>query len=271
MIKMCVCISILMSTNLTFAAIGESPKYDFKPVILDSKDSTGSTIGIEYNFKDTLYEKLLNSVDSGPGIDINANAGSVGIYYEAKGIVAASKDRNPKNFLEFNLDAKYLLSTAKIGTIKGGLIAKYETNQSFSSKQTVFGLKGTIGKMDLFQTNAFGAIDGSFGRVDPIDDSERKVALGVSTLDPYNRLNMEIEYIYPLKGNTLKNLEFNYRYFLEVNAPNLIKAANLDKHELATIRLDMKDDLFVAYSVGKLPFDRKNEQLVQIGFSYKLN
>lgn len=77
--------------------------------------------------------------------------------------------------------------------------------------------------------------------------------------------------MYPLQWNAVRSVEINYRYFLENNAPTAIKSADLDKHMLATLRIALKNDLFVAYSTGKLPFDQKNDQILQVGFSYKLN
>lgn len=74
----------------------------------------------------------------------------------------------------------------------------------------------------------------------------------------------------PVQSPSITAFEFNYRYFLENNAPAVIKAAEIDKHQLATVRLGLKNDLFLAYSTGKLPFDKKNNQMLQIGFSYKL-
>lgn len=77
--------------------------------------------------------------------------------------------------------------------------------------------------------------------------------------------------MYPLQTNNIKSVEFNFRYFVENNAPATIRIAGLDKHQLGTILLNLKNDLYVAYSAGKLPFDRRNDQIFQIGYSYKFN
>ena len=73
----------------------------------------------------------------------------------------------------------------------------------------------------------------------------------------------------PIQSAAVHSVEFNYRYYRENGAPVAIRNAKLDEHQLATIRVGLKNDLFVAYSAGKLPFDRKNDQIIQIGFSYK--
>jgi hypothetical protein len=115
------------------------------------------------------------------------------------------------------------------------------------------------------------ALDVAYGRVDPKDDLERKTALGGAPLDAYYRWNIEVLYMYPVKSKNVSTVEFNYRYFLETNAPAAISNAGLDKHQLGTVLLRLKNEMFVAYSVGKLPFERKNDQIFQIGYSYKLD
>jgi|SRR3989338_958732 len=262
----------LLVPNFAFSvetdAESRNSSIDFNPIVIDSKNGTGATVGIEYKFKGE-FAKDFSSKDTG-GIDPNATISTAVIGYSGSGTVAASKDRNPKNFLEFLLDAKLRYSTPTTGTVTGGLFSKYETNQSFSNKQLVYGLGATYGKYAFLGSNDFVSLDANYGRVDPKGDTERQAALGGATLNSYYRWNLEFLYMYPLKWNAIDTVEFNYRYFLENNAPTVIKGAGIDKHDLATLRIGLKNDLFVAYSTGKLPFDRKNDQIFQIGFSYKL-
>lgn len=243
---------------------------EINPVVIDSKNGTGGTVGAEYKFKGNLLTKSFDSKDSNDQIDPNATIGAAVIGYSGRGTVTASKARNPLNFLEFQLDAKLRYSGPKNGTVLGGLFTKYETNQSFTSKQFVYGLGGTYGKLSVLGQNDFVALDANYGRVDPKDDEVRKLALGAASLDPYYRWNLEFLYMVPIQSPVVKGVEFNYRYFLENNAPAAIKFAGLDKHELGTIRVGLKNDLFLAYSVGKLPFTNKNDQIIQLGFTYKL-
>jgi len=118
-------------------------KFEFNPVVMDSKNGTGSTVGVEYEITDDLILKSFNSKDPGGTINPNVTIGSASVGYSASGTVAASKNRNPKNFLEFQLDAKLRRSDSGKGTILGSFFAKYETNQSFDNKQFVYGLGGT--------------------------------------------------------------------------------------------------------------------------------
>lgn len=249
----------------------KSCAFCFNPTILDAKNGAGGTVGIEYSFKGELLSKNFSSQDTGNSIDADATLGSAVIDYSGSGTVAASKERNPKNFLEFLLDAKGKYSVPRLGTLLGGLFTKYETDQSFDNRQAVYGLGATYGKFAAFGANDFIAVDANYGRVDPKEDAERKAALGTDTLDPYYRWNLEFLYMYPLKWKAVSTIELNYRYFRENGAPEAIKAANLDKFQLGSIRIGLQNDLFIAYSAGKLPFDRKNDNIFQIGFSYKLD
>ncbi|MDH2916890.1 MAG: hypothetical protein PXX77_08450 [Gallionella sp.] len=259
---------LAIAHGASHAASGADSKFEINPVVIDSKNGTGSTVGIEYKVKGDLLSKSFDSKDSGGMIDSSATISSALIGYSANGTIAASKDRNPKNFLEFQLDAKLRRSDSGKGALLGSLFAKYETNQSFDNKQLVYGLGGIYGKYASFAENDFIAFDANYGRVDPKDDAERKQVLGGASLDPYYRWNLEFLYLIPIQSAAVKSLEFNYRFFKENNAPTAIKIAVLDTHQLATVRIGLKNDLFLAYSAGKLPFDRKNDQIFQIGFSY---
>ena len=266
--------SALIAPAFASSAETDTPgnsSFEFNPVVVDSKNGTGSTVGVEYKFKGNLLTKSFDSKESSNVLDPNATIGSAVIGYSGSGTVAASKDRNPKNFLEFQLDAKLRYSGPGKGTVLGGIFAKYETNQSFTNKQFVYGLGGTYGKYAVFGENDFVAFDANYGRVDPKGDVERKSALGSAPIDPYYRWNLEFLYMVPIRSATVKSVEFNYRYFLENNAPAAIKSAALDEHQLGTIRIGLKNDFFLAYSAGKLPFDRKNTQIIQLGVSYKFN
>lgn len=244
--------------------------FDVSPVVMDGKNDTGATVGLEYKLKGALLSRSFESKDSGNTLNPNATVGGVEIGYSANGTVAASKERNPRNFLEFVLDAKLRYGTSGGGTVLGGGFAKYETDQSFANKQFVFGLGGTYGKYAVFRENDFIAFDANYGRVDPKEDAQREVVLGTTSLDPYYRWNLELLYMLPIHTAKVKSIEFNYRYFRETNAPAAIKSASLDEQQLGTVRVGLDKDLFLAYSAGKLPFDRRNDQVVQIGFSYKL-
>lgn len=156
---------VLLVTASTAVAAEAAPATDrslyLNPTVIDSRNGTGSTVGVEYKVKGYLLSRDFESQDD--ELDPNAAIGSTTIGYSGSGTVAASKDRNPKNFLEFMLDAKLRYSAPAAGTITGGLFSKYETDQSFSNRQFVYGLGATYGKYAALGSNDFIAVDVAYG------------------------------------------------------------------------------------------------------------
>jgi hypothetical protein len=267
--------SIIMTAAHAAACLGmvcasaAEPTFDLSPVVVDGKDKTGATAGIEYKLKWESTLKSFDSPGSGAAISPDATTGSLRAGILATGLVTSSAERNPRNFLEFQGDAK-LVYSSKAGSLIGAGFVKYETDQSFDNKQAVFGLGATYGKLGVFGRNDFFAFDAKYGRVDPKDDAERKVALGGGELAGYYRWDFEALYMLPLGAGAFRSLELNYRYFLERGAPEAVAAAGMDKHYLGTVRLGIRDDFFVAYTSGKLPFDRKSDNSLALGVSFKL-
>lgn len=257
----------------TVTKAAEIEKFDFTPVVLDSRDGSGATVGVEYDLKGNLLRKDFLSTDKGqPGFHPADPFGSAVIGYSAKGTVATSKERNPKNLLEFLLDAKGAYS-APFGQFSGGCFASYEADQAFSNKQFVYGLSATMAKRGILRRETENkdvvALDVKYGRVDPKDDAERQQAIGTTDFKPYYRWDFEFLYLVPIKWKKLETVELNWRYFLENGASDPVKSAGIDIHQLASIRVGLSNDMYVAYSTGKLPFDKKNDRIFEIGYSYK--
>lgn len=242
-----------------------------KPIIIDGNNNTGATLGIEYTLHGSLWTKTLGTNDAGTAsIEPDVAFGAIDIGYKGTGTVTAAKERNPKNFLDLLVDGKVSYS-ALFGSVAAGLFTKYEADQSFQNKQSAYGLRVTYGNLGVIGKNDFAAIDINYGQIDPIHDTERQAALGTTKLDLYYRWDAELLYMYPITWKQIRAIEFNYRYFHETGAPAAIKAAGISTHELATVRIGLINDMFLAYSNGKLPFDKKTDHIVEIGFSYKLN
>ena len=89
----------------------------------------------------------------------------------------------------------------------------------------------------------------------------------------YRRWDLEAIYHHNLKGSIgglpLRSLEFQYRHFQELSPKAAIEAAGLDRHRLGTVRLNLGDDKFIAYSRGRLPFDKQSDRAVKIGVAFK--
>ena len=272
----CVVLSVLVASLIGSVIAAETKDaaqakdgVSINPVLLDSKNNSGSTLGLEYRAKGELVNRKVGGSDSGSStIDPNVAFGSIVVGYDLSGTVAAAKNRNPKNFLESQLDAKLRHSSIS-GSFSGGAFLKYETNQGFDNKQSVYGVKGTYAKYGVLSQNDFVAIDIGYGRVDPKDDKERQTALGASPLAAYYRMDTEFLYMYPTKWKAMPTIEFNYRHFQERSAPAAVAQAGLDRFRLATIRFGLPSDMFVAYGSGKLPFNRRSDQHLEIGWSYK--
>lgn len=242
-----------------------------KPVLLDSDGGTGSTLGVEYKLKGVLWSTSFDTNDAGePDLNLGVGVGGAKIAYDAGGTIAASADRNPKDFLDalISLSATYFRGDLGAGAV--GAFVKVESDQKFDNTQFAWGARATGLKQNILNRHDYLGLDLNYGQVDPGDDKDRKAALGVTSLKAYNRIDFEALYHYETGWRLVETIELNYRYFDEQNAPAAIRAAKLDKHHLATVRLGLPQGLFVAYSEGKLPFDRKKDQIFEIGLSYKL-
>lgn len=122
----------------------------------------------------------------------------------------------------------------------------------------------------MFSRNDFMGVDLAYGQLKPDGHQAREAVLGANARDKYGRVDAEFLYMYPLKSSLVDTVELNYRYFYELDAPSEIKQHNMDQYDLTTIRLGLKNNLYVAYSEGKLPFDKQDGQVYQLGISYNL-
>lgn len=244
--------------------VAQNQPFNIKPLVLDTADGKGTTIGLAWELADTLYEQKLdpNSIDRK----------SITVDYKLTGVVTPDKERNPKNFNDGSLQANYLNAGAGKVDYMAGAFVKYEADQNLDNRQSVYGLHGTVFEAGLLRKSGafdYVALDANFGRVDPRKDLERQAVLGTSDLSGYYRWDVEFLYVFPLTGK-LRALEFNFRYFREVDAPQAIRAANLHEHKLRTFRLGLTTELFIAYSKGNLPFDKSSDKIFEIGWSQNL-
>ncbi|HYL87541.1 MAG TPA: hypothetical protein VEU32_02110 [Burkholderiales bacterium] len=242
-----------------------------EPVILEGKNSTGATLGIQWAYNDS---KKLSAVGGDSGNDTPnpaAPISNISLGYKLSGTATANKDRNPKNFLEAQVDGRFVYDS-QAGAFSTGLFGKYETDQSLDNKQSEVGVRATWAKYGFVdpKKNDFIALHGHIGKVDPTNDKQRKAALGTENPPSYNRWDVEALFMYPLNFSQVNGIELNYRYFKEISPPAAISAAGLDNHYLGTVRLGLKNDFYIAYSSGKLPFDRQSDKIFEAGWSFKL-
>jgi hypothetical protein len=247
------------------------------PVVLDGSHSTGATVGLQWKVNRNYYAKRFSTSDATGRGEAFPDFSKVWVRYltvdyHLSGTATAEKERNPKNFLDAMVDAKLRLSSSP-GFFGGGLFAKYETDQSFDNKQGVYGLRATYAKFRLIENlNDLIGFDVNLGQVDPSEDKARQAALGTSDLDEYYRWDLEFVYKLPLKFITskLESIEVNYRYYHENSPPEAVRQAGLHRHYLGTAKLVIKNDLYIAYSRGKLPFDRESDKIFEVGWTHNL-
>lgn len=268
---------------LAFLASGEyaraqsattKPSFDLRPAILDSKEGSGTTLALEYQFKAQRPLTTFGSDGGSSSLDPDATVRQLTAGIETRGVLTPQASRNPRNFLEFNGSLSALVSTAAAGTFSFGGHVGYEADQSFISKQLIYGGTVTYGKLSLLGKNDFVGVSTSYVLVDPTADTLRAAVLRAvtpgATLQSYGRLSVEGLYMTPLDFGPCRALELNVRYFTEPSASSAITRATLDRHVLGTIRIGLANDLFVAYSAGSVPFDRGNDRVFSLGWSYKL-
>ena len=170
------------------------------------------------------------------------------------------------------------------------LTGSYEASQDFKSSQLVYGanfgfdfkpwgasfanmfdypfaLFRWIAGVDNWQPRAtsFPTILIGLDRVDPIDHEDRKMA---QDLSPFTRFKAEVAFRTPLFEGLY--VSTNLRYYKELNPSTAILEAALDEHAYFTVALTARNGVYVSYTTGKLPFDRQNDQLYEIGWDYKL-
>jgi hypothetical protein len=101
--------------------------------------------------------------------------------------------------------------------------------------------------------------------VDPQDDRARK-ALGA--LDAYPRVNVEAAFRTLVLRSRAGPLYFqsDARWYRELNAPQAIRGANLNAFSYVALALVSDQGPYVSYSKGRLPVDRKKDEVYELGF-----
>lgn len=105
-------------------------------------------------------------------------------------------------------------------------------------------------------------------QVNPEKDEARLAVLGDET-EKYERLHAEVGFTTQMgifRGHEVK-FSASWRYFKELNAPTAIAEANLDTHRATFATVLVDNGWQVTYSTGRLPFDRKSDQIWQLGYN----
>jgi hypothetical protein len=180
----------------------------------------------------------------------------------------------------------------------GGL----EGNQDYSDSHSLFGLTGvyffepsramaSYNILDLpfrFLRDAFSTGESHYVApypslllsVDRLDASSDETRSALTTKDTYTRASAEVAFNTIVASVAGQAIRFNvsYRYFYEISAPEAIKAADLDAFDYlkASFRFPAQllpmvetDDyeLYVGYTMGKLPFDQDSDKAIELGIT----
>jgi len=104
----------------------------------------------------------------------------------------------------------------------------------------------------------------------PQDDTTREKLLG--NLNAYSRLRFEIGFKTRVAriGKEVLHFSSDFRWYKEVKADQVIKDNKLDRSTFFVAAIESNSGLFVSYTTGKLPFDRRSDQVYSVGFKYNL-
>ncbi|WP_345972168.1 hypothetical protein [Sulfurimonas diazotrophicus] len=183
-------------------------------------------------------------------------------------------------------------------SVKGGL----EADQSFKAKQYYYGLYANMiakgwnaetsvlaqfnildypaallrllsGVDDTWQPRGSSFPEFLIGidQVDPDSDTPRQIIAGDESSFTRMRFEASFRTLAATYNDADAFIEANYRYYQEINPSSAVKAAGLDTYSFFTVALVMPEaeGLYVSYSDGKLPLDRQNDQVYELGFKYK--
>lgn len=242
---------------------------DIKPIIINAAENGNNGTGFKYMIDGTLIDDNLSENDSGND-EINPDViiTKLNVKYQSNGTILINDQNNPLDFMESSISGKFFYSSSLLSML-GGIFYKYENDQKFSNKNTVLGLNIAFAKYGFGGDNNYIAVSSNIGLVNPTNDSLRKNFI-VGELKNYYRWDLELLISINLGHADLDTFEFSHRFFNELSAPKEIKDAGLDQYKLSTFRVGFKNNLYVAYSIGRLPFDKKDDHIFEIGFSFKL-
>ena len=106
------------------------------------------------------------------------------------------------------------------------------------------------------------------GFVDPQDAADPRGMVGDRSSFP--RLTPELSFKTPVARAFGNEVYFaaNYRFYHEIAASAAVKAANLDSYHYVAVVLGPQVGPYFSYSAGRLPFDSRNDQVVELGLKY---
>jgi hypothetical protein len=108
--------------------------------------------------------------------------------------------------------------------------------------------------------------------IDSVDPSENDTRLAIDpSKKPYARARFEVAFKTKAIERKQQDLYFSasYRRFQELSPSSSIKGSNLDVQDYFVMKMDLPMHFNVSYSTGKLPIDRKDDQVYALGWDFK--
>jgi hypothetical protein len=107
--------------------------------------------------------------------------------------------------------------------------------------------------------------------VNPVADNTRKTLTGNE--NSFARLNVEIGFRTLIAEIKEHAIYFNAdaRFFKELNAPEIIRQADLHRHNFLQVSISSSRGFFASFATGKLPFDATNNNVYELGFRHNFN
>lgn len=267
--------AVALSMTATVLAAEDDRKAQFAPTLL-SAESDSTVLGLSYELANSGRRNFASpaAADSDEWEDPNIDALEWG--YTLKGVLTGNPDDNPENFAELDVYLNYSRLALNLPVQEFGAVYRYEADQSFDNKQSVVGLRYTAHVSRLvpntYRTSGDLLIRATLGEVTPLTDSAREAVLG-SGPDSYQRWDAIALYKVPVRdwlGDYSEDLEISYRYFEELDPPEAIQEAGLENSEYFSVVLNLKNNLFVAYTEGELPTDLEEDKTFKLGWSWEL-
>lgn len=274
-------ISLVATLPTLFVASGawaqkadSEPSLKLRPALIDAKDSSGATLGLNYELNKQF--KFWQNTKTGVGSsDVPENSDQTPLHgglflLKGQGTVTASRGSNPNKLLDLSAQLGVHRSGGGLGYTQLGAVGTFETDQGFEHKQSLFGLSvsHTLGYFGLGLT---------YAEVKPNKDEDRQKLVG--NLNKFKRWNAELAFSMPIHNPyetadssalvKFRSIEAGYRHYQEIDAPSAIKTAGKDRNRLGLVRLNFDGDFFLQYSKGSLPFDQKSERAWQVGWTSK--
>jgi hypothetical protein len=168
--------------------------------------------------------------------------------------------------------------------------ATLESDQQFNKKQMAYGGKFSVAFRDWRETSPvawFNILDYPFAAVrwllnkedfQPSGRTFPSAVLGIDLVKPsagvdpnkdsFPRFRAELAFKTRVFQWQNQRLYFSaaYRHFQELGASAAVKAGGLDHSDYFVAKLDLPYRFNVSYSIGKLPLDRKNDQVYALGW-----